>query len=185
MCRRRSNLPKALPFLRRLRFLWIKVFMKSYKTICQKMNYQSEKENISSYVYDVCLRLNPRIKSGSQKQCGVMKGNDRAFLRVKRVIWWDSLSFSFHVIKRSPIKLISVPFLPSFLAYVQAVSSYFNVASVCAKWVEETMGRKNAIKMLMTLAIKFDKDFSFELRDGRRSQRLDCRAWTLTLADAI
>jgi hypothetical protein len=55
--------------------------------------------------------------------------------------------FSFHAIKRSPIKLISFPLskipplLPPFqLAYVQAEASYFNVASVCAKWVEATIG---------------------------------------------
>jgi hypothetical protein len=54
--------------------------------------------------------------------------------------------FSFHAIKRSPIKLISFPLskipssFPFRLAYVQAEASYFNVASVCAKWVEATMG---------------------------------------------
>lgn len=88
--------------------------------------------------------------------------------------------FLFHVIKRTSIKIRVFQF-PHVCLWVcdsthvcnsrkiaqgkmkNRKASHFNVASVCAKWVNVKAGAKKrmkAIKMLMTMAIKFDKDFS-------------------------
>lgn len=144
---------KLLFSLRCLRFFFCLTVNKNLDKLFVK-NELSKDRKIFHLLFTTCLTWH-EIWFTQAMCCNERHRKDkRKDFQEKKESFNRIRSHFFHVIKRSPIKLISFPPFssPPSSHMCKAVPSYFNVASVCAKLVEATMGEKT-IKMLMTLAI--------------------------------